>query len=923
MQFSTKTSGYYAGLSQDTLSGTYLVSSDTKMTDKRHMMRLFNLTRETSYPSFNQKSYNYNDIHSILLEHYYPINYKRSSYWYDTYNNYLDIDPKYSKIIIEKGKIKCGVLDKNSVSGGINSIFHNIENNYHNKGLDAMFNLQHVALQYLMQKGFTISLGDFYINKESRYDINKIISNLLFDIKLINDDLLSNKIVSPIGKTITEFYELKMKASLKLPDIDIVKAILKSVNTDMNGLYHITSSGTGSINNAVYISALLGQMNINGNRIKEKFSLGRATPYYPAFSLDPKARGLILNNYIEGLTLIEFVYSSQKGRDDLIGKYIKTAMTGHQHRKSSLSLQDIISDNMRNCMNLNKFVNFLYGDDGFDPRKLTNVEIKLLNMTNEQIKKLIPVKYDALYSDIITLRNELQLNLITINNYYHNKYLDKFKMIPVNINMILNNHAKHLSILNNKDILNNIKFLMKFCKRIPSIYTNSEYIKKDGYEYKNHINGCKYIISTIYTSLLPIIDKIEYERLKVIFDEIYCKCLYSLIHYGICVGIHATQAVCEPLTQIMLNSHRSTKEDDETKFSVSRIQEVLNLTNKKKEKIVGMYIPLLDEKYKEIIINKLNLTYLKDFVIKYELIYENINKIKSDDRYWINYFLSANPLYKIPQNITNWCLCLNINKEELLVKKTTIYGIISVIYELYNNVYIVYTPETVKTIKIRIYISDETCPTEIKMRQFSKDILNVKINGIDNAEFSNAVCAKKNYIDKNNNISEKNINIIRTSGSNLYDVIYWEGIDKNNLMTSSILDTYTYLGIEAARTKIITELNVYLGNSTPNNKHLIIHADEMTRMGFITSLDRGGMKIRNKSNVLLRMGMFAPIQVLTDATINNLENSVDKSITTSMMMGKVPKIGSNYNDILLNEDFIKENSLVDIHDVIRGLGKLW
>ena len=121
-------------------------------------------------------------------------------------------------------------------------------------------------------------------------------------------------------------------------------------------------------------------------------------------------------------------------------------------------------------------------------------------------------------------------------------------------------------------------------------------------------------------------------------------------------------------------------------------------------------------------------------------------------------------------------------------------------------------------------------------------------------------------------------------------------------------------GITAARHKIIAELNKTIKNKA-NYEHVTIFADEMTYPGYITSIQRSGLSKREQNQVWQQGTFGDPLAVLRKAAINNKTDKLD-GMSTSLVMGTVPRYGTSYNDICINEDHVKEltKSVVDILD---------
>jgi hypothetical protein len=96
-------------------------------------------------------------------------------------------------------------------------------------------------------------------------------------------------------------------------------------------------------------------------------------------------------------------------------------------------------------------------------------------------------------------------------------------------------------------------------------------------------------------------------------------------------------------------------------------------------------------------------------------------------------------------------------------------------------------------------------------------------------------------------------------------------------------------------------------DNTPNLRHLYLYADEMTRTGRVTSVERGGLGSREHNNVLLRMAYGAPIQVVTDATLANARCRV-YGIAAPQLLGSIPQIGTLYNGLVVDEEFVRANT---------------
>jgi hypothetical protein len=115
---------------------------------------------------------------------------------------------------------------------------------------------------------------------------------------------------------------------------------------------------------------------------------------------------------------------------------------------------------------------------------------------------------------------------------------------------------------------------------------------------------------------------------------------------------------------------------------------------------------------------------------------------------------------------------------------------------------------------------------------------------------------------------------------------------------------YEMFGIEAARQKIVSRLRELV--DVCNHRHYLIYADEMTYTGRVTSIESGGLKTRESSNVLLRIGFVSPLVTLEEAAANSMEDAVT-GVTAPLLVGSIPRHGTLYNSYHINEEFVRAN----------------
>ncbi len=160
--------------------------------------------------------------------------------------------------------------------------------------------------------------------------------------------------------------------------------------------------------------------------------------------------------------------------------------------------------------------------------------------------------------------------------------------------------------------------------------------------------------------------------------------------------------------------------------------------------------------------------------------------------------------------------------------------------------------------------------------------------------------------DANGAITAKTEYIVITSGSNLIKVMMLSGVDKYNVFTTNIPEYYEILGIDTIRKVILTELLNAMAGASPI--HYGIYADEMTSAGIVTPISNAGLAVQERSNVLLRTSFQTPLQILQQAAIDNVEQRVF-GVSSALMLGVAPKVGTLYNELVVDTRFIKDEEI--------------
>jgi hypothetical protein len=155
------------------------------------------------------------------------------------------------------------------------------------------------------------------------------------------------------------------------------------------------------------------------------------------------------------------------------------------------------------------------------------------------------------------------------------------------------------------------------------------------------------------------------------------------------------------------------------------------------------------------------------------------------------------------------------------------------------------------------------------------------------------------------------------TGSNLYRASLHGAVVPEESFSNSVGDTYRTLGVEAARALMIAEVRGAMGKDAPNLRHLCLIADALTTTGAVTSLEAKGMATREHGNVLLRMANSNPGSVVIDAALSGASAPV-AGLAPALLLGATPKIGTNYNGIAIDPEFVRKN-LRTVEDALEEI----
>ena len=766
---------------------------------------------------------------------------------------------------------------------------------------------------------------------------------MILEARNITKKLNKHKLIAPIGMSLHDYYEMEQLNALE-PGDDFVEPILADIDFASNKLAKLVFTGSkGKATNVIAINGAIGTQQINGKRMARQFGWGRTSPYFLRYDMDPKSLGYVSNSFREGVSSDKFPFCAAEARHGLINNALSTSITGHQNRLSIKNLESILVDNLYKSIKDQNMIQPLYAESGLDPRKTEKVKFLTVMISDKEMStyktklsdvdkmyhnKNIQIALDDEFKQLLDDRQTYRDIYFRVeNNSPGNALIDNTHQMPVNVFRIIEdvvyNYKDEIKLLPKTqrilDPIATINKVSELCRVLPYAYYNNiqennnmpipEYIKT------STTLVCILIRSYLCTSNL-IKKGITNKLIDIIITKIRTTFKKALIDYGCAVGIIAAQCISEPMTQYVLDSKHRTGGGGGSKTStIVRIKEILGSKDTEKMKNPSMFLMALPEyedtkiKVQEIA-NHIEMMNFNRFISATRIFFEEygspVHSKYAHESKMIKEFEKYNVGIIIPNDLTKWCIRFNINEEEMILNSMKLETMITVLRNNYPSIFFVYSPENVDDIVIRCYLRNNinkysTDITETFVINLMKEMRKTVIRGVSGIMSTDIVNVVKSVINEDGTISTKITYGISTVGSNLEEILDNQYIDRYRSQTDSIIEFESIFGIEATRHKITNELRKEM--SDVSKEHCTIYADEMTYSGHVTSIHRSGLQKREMNNVTLLLSFQSPIQILENAAVDGLIDRIS-GISGPLILGSAPNIGTTYNKIILNENFV-------------------
>ncbi|MBN2067311.1 MAG: DNA-directed RNA polymerase subunit A' [Candidatus Diapherotrites archaeon] len=382
-------------LDEDGVSGIFVLTLKSTEFEKEEAMKHFYEIGITSLPKPDRdKKYSGKLIFSQLLPQDLSMEYKTNMCRIIQKTNPCseckkEKCPHDAYLKIEKGKLLCGVVDKESLGEARGKLVDALARNYDSSIIEEFYYRVNRIIYYLLtSKGMTVGLDEYKVSDNVKRERSKATSEMMKRGNQLVESYRKGTLEHIPGRNIEESFEISMMQLAAHTKDKIEKLIMKEKlepvlkeKPKLNTMVMIVSGSRGSSINLMNISGFWGQASVREGRPKRGYQ-NRLITLNEKEDVGVTAGGFIENNFMDGMPAKEFFYHSMGGRQGEVDTGVSTKVSGYLYRRLANSLKDLVVNNDSTVRTAEKnIIQFAYGEDGVFPQK--SIRGKSVNILEE------------------------------------------------------------------------------------------------------------------------------------------------------------------------------------------------------------------------------------------------------------------------------------------------------------------------------------------------------------------------------------------------------------------------------------------------------------------------------------------------------------------------------------------------------------
>lgn len=863
------------GCIQDILIGARKFTDDNNFLDKDLVMHLMNFisTFNGDLPKpINGDLWSGKQVFSLILPKI----------------NYFQKVEEDDDILVENGIFKTGKCNKKMLGTSPGSLVHIIWKDYGPEEAKMFLNnISHLINQWLFVNGFSVGITDTISNEK----IHSFIEEKINEAEQKSYELIMKWNNTNEIKTKDEF-ENKITNILNIArDVTGSKAS-KSLD-ERNRIKNMVNAGSkGSAVNIAQIMACVGQQALTFESKSSRVPYGykeRTLPHFTKYNDEPLSRGFIRNSYIDGLQPEEYIFHAMSGRQGIIDTSVKTSSTGYVQRRLVRAMEDVKVKYDFTVRNSNdNIIQFLYGNDNFEPSKLEFQYIPYVEISDEEFEE----KY---------FNNEEEFEQLEKDRMYLQSICKSRLISPVNVDRIVKRYSSNRKTKLTSDMV---------VKKVNELLNKLQYYVVKNNITKQIINFATKNIKIIVREKLCCnkvinVHKIGKSKFEKMLDEIYIKFMKSIIHPGEMVGPIAAQSIGEKVTQLTLNSFHNTGISSKTGMTrgVPRLNEIIDISKNPKTPSLTIF-PTKNPKQFSKKLSYSNLLYFCDRVkIYYDADPDN-TVITEDKEFLESYYKYFKDV--VGQASSPWVLRIEINKKRLFEQQITMMDIYLKIVSFCKNCQVIFSHDNYEKPVFHIRNNVHSKNDLEILKKLENTLMEKIISGTHGINSSRIRIQKTKKRTEDGSMKIVDETVIDTEGTNLKEILTLFDIEKYKTISNDINEVYRVLGVEAARQVLIDELKEVIESNGIyiDVRHYKLLADVMTNRGYLMPINRHGMK-KSEAGPMTKASFEETVDQLTKSAVFSQCDHL-KGVTANIMIGQQAPFGTGECSLSVNERMLRK-----------------
>uniref|UniRef100_A0A1B0CN45 DNA-directed RNA polymerase subunit n=2 Tax=Lutzomyia longipalpis TaxID=7200 RepID=A0A1B0CN45_LUTLO len=520
----------------------------------------------------------------------------------------LDNSMTEAEVVIRRGELLVGILDKMHYGSTAYSLVHCMFELYGSEYSTRLLSSFARLFTYFLQwEGFTLGPKDIVVLA----DADKQRTSIIEESRKIGTATAAEALNLPTDITTDELAvkmdeafhsDPKFRAIMDRQFKSALDQFTNNINKcciptglvtkfpDNNLQLMIQSGAKGSAVNAMQISCLLGQIELEGKRPPLMVS-GKALPSFPFFETSPKSGGFIDGRFLTGIQPQDFFFHCMAGREGLIDTAVKTSRSGYLQRCLIKHLEGLnVNYDYTVRDSDDSVVQFLYGEDGLDIAKSQFFKKKLMSFLDDNASIVGDKRVLSELRQDEEIIESVQKYVKSIKSWEkRNKNAPAKRRVSPFLNFC-QKFRESEAVKNGNQVVNGRRRAdAKACSKWQKMsederrdyHSKTSERRPDPVVSKFLPGACFGSITETMQQLIRDYGRENPTRRKEFTEIMHLKAMQAVAPPGDPVGLLAAQSIGEPSTQMTLNTfHFAGRGEMNVTLGIPRLREILMLASK-------------------------------------------------------------------------------------------------------------------------------------------------------------------------------------------------------------------------------------------------------------------------------------------------------------------------------------------------------